>query len=484
MAGKFFQPDRSAAVQQSSGLPAALNGASEPELPVSYKLFEKKRLEVQHKNLHSEWETRTEKVGKLRQARAIESGTATSFQLDKQIEAEEAEIQRLANQLSEIERALTQMVGTATAQASSEDVLPEIENLEEEIGHYQGGKLNLDLTWQPPASMAILRLEQTDQVYVVRAHHRHLATLEEKAVHTTLPMPLGTFRQSQPWTIDTVGYLEGYQPKDCLLGKTLKWLRYLCHHEPNFVCLVIAEPSTSPVPWELLNLNNQALGVTLQTVRVSAMAENEEGTRTRTLEEVGFCQGRVMVYIDEESTKTTSEFGIEFQSYHYEMVTCCDSDQILRHLQQTEAAGLIMMTDISLQKVAVDRRRFFFNRTKVFQRSSSLVMLQTLADNYSRRFLATELLEYGVGGVLGMLETVEHPMTQQIIRLFLKEYSQATDVPIPELLRRARQTIAQRLETELTNEIAQLYLATCMYAYYGHPMNILQLTPAEDMSHD
>ncbi len=83
-----------------------------------------------------------------------------------------------------------------------------------------------------------------------------------------------------------------------------------------------------------------------------------------------------------------------------------------------------------------------------------------------------------------MLEAVDRMIAQQVIGLFFEEYRREEKVPIPELLRRARQAIAQRLDTELTDEMAQLYLATCMYAYYGHPMTILQLTPAEDTSND
>lgn len=359
--------------------------------------------------------------------------------------------------------------------------LAEAATQKEAIGQYQGGKLNLDLNWKPPTSMAILRLEQHSAGYSLRAHHSQLSTLEEAADCLILPIGLGQFGQFQPWTIDTVGKLEGYQPRDCLIGKAIQWLRYLHRTEPAFTCLVIAEPPTSTIPWELLNLGDQALGVALQTVRVSAIVNDEDSVGSKTLDEVGYCcQGSAMVYTcDGELDEGTTNYAVEFQAYCYEAVSYPEPEQILRHLQQVELKiGLIMMADASLQQVAVDRRRFWLKRTRIFKRSPSLIMLQPLLDDNSHRVLATELLEHGAEGVLGMLEAVDRTIAQQVIRLFFQEYRREASVPIPELLRRARQAIAQRLDNELTDEMAQLYLATFLYAYYGHPMTVLQLTLA------
>lgn len=371
-------------------------------------------------------------------------------------------------------------VGSSWTEAAIQD---------ETIGQYQGGRINFDLNWKPPISMAILRLEQNSEGYSLRAHHSRLSTLEEASNCITLPIELGKFGQLQPWTIDLVGRLEGYQPRDCLIGKVLKWLRYLHRTEPDFACLVIAEPPTSTIPWELLNLDKQALGVALQTVRVSAIAHDEEELETRTLDRAGYCcQGKTVVYACEsEANQGTTAFSIGFRSYSYEMVSYAEPEQILRHLQQVEfKVGLIMMTDGSLQKVGVDRRRFFLKRTQLFRQSPSVIMLHPLSGDNSHRALAIELLEHGAEGVLGMLEAVDNPIAQQVIGLFFEEYKdkREAEFPIPELLRRVRRAMAQRLDTELTNEKAQLYLATCMYAYYGHPMTVLQLTPVEDTSND
>lgn len=66
--------------------------------------FEQQRQEKQHATLQSEWNIRTEKLERLRQAFAIETDAARKFQLEKQIQSEEEEIKRLESKLSDIEQ--------------------------------------------------------------------------------------------------------------------------------------------------------------------------------------------------------------------------------------------------------------------------------------------------------------------------------------------------------------------------------------------
>jgi Caspase domain/inactive STAND/Effector-associated domain 9 len=66
--------------------------------------FEQKRREKLRLSLQSDWDTRTEKLARLRQALAIESDVSRQFQLEKQIQMEEKEIQDLEIKLSEIEQ--------------------------------------------------------------------------------------------------------------------------------------------------------------------------------------------------------------------------------------------------------------------------------------------------------------------------------------------------------------------------------------------
>lgn len=295
----------------------------------------------------------------------------------------------------------------------------------ETVGQYQGGRINLDLNWKPPTSMAIFWLQQNDDDgYRLLGRHSQMQDLDISDC-TTLPIELGQFIQFQPWNIDVVGRLERYQPRDCLIGEALKWLRYLRRNEPDFACLVIAEPPNSNVPWELLNLGNQILGVVLQTVRVSSIANNEDEDGARLLDATGYCcQGKAIVYACKNgSNEGTASFTLEFQSYIHETVSYTIPDQILEHLRKIDLKiGLIVMTDASLQQIGSDRRCFFLNRTRLFRRSPSLVILQPLPGDNSHRALAIELLEHGAEGVLGMLEMVDISILQKVIGLFFEEY--------------------------------------------------------------
>ncbi|MBD2361119.1 SUMF1/EgtB/PvdO family nonheme iron enzyme [Anabaena minutissima FACHB-250] len=65
-----------------------------------------RRLENKRNRLEQEWETRSEKVDAIRKALAIETDPSRKFQLEKQLQQEETELQHIENQLDEIERLL------------------------------------------------------------------------------------------------------------------------------------------------------------------------------------------------------------------------------------------------------------------------------------------------------------------------------------------------------------------------------------------
>ncbi len=64
----------------------------------------KQRLEKQRQTLQAEWQVRTDKLAQLRQSLAIETAAATKFQLQQQVQAEEAAISQLEVKLSELEQ--------------------------------------------------------------------------------------------------------------------------------------------------------------------------------------------------------------------------------------------------------------------------------------------------------------------------------------------------------------------------------------------
>ncbi|MEH1889322.1 MAG: TIR domain-containing protein [Nostoc sp.] len=67
---------------------------------------QQQRLQQRWKTLHAEWELRSEKLKCLRADRAIEAGTAIKFQLENQIQYEEAKLDDIDQQLNDIEAEL------------------------------------------------------------------------------------------------------------------------------------------------------------------------------------------------------------------------------------------------------------------------------------------------------------------------------------------------------------------------------------------
>ncbi|MDF5739127.1 MULTISPECIES: hypothetical protein [unclassified Nostoc] len=65
---------------------------------------QQQRLQQRWKRLHAEWELRSEKLKCLRADWAIEVGTAVKFQLEKQIQYEEAKLDDIDQQLNRLIR--------------------------------------------------------------------------------------------------------------------------------------------------------------------------------------------------------------------------------------------------------------------------------------------------------------------------------------------------------------------------------------------
>ncbi len=342
---------------------------------------------------------------------------------------------------------------------------------------YEGDAVTLDLNHKPPDTLAILHFQHHEQGYKLRMHHGQMQTLDETNPQITLQTEFGRL---QPWTIDTLGSLECYQPKTCLLGRAVRWLNYLRSQQPLFSCLVIHESDRPTVPWELLNLADEPLGVALQTVRMAEISDDDDTLDQERLAGDGHCcRGQAMVYtaIQEQTIQLTSGIGI--QAYSHEVIFREQPRQLLDHFKTVDLdIGLVMMTDTMLQEITIETRTVYFNRSKMLRRSPSLIVLQSGLESQEHPILAHQFMRHGAKGVLGMLDSVKGAVVEQVIEAFFEQYGQARDLPMPELLRRMRVAIAQRFEEDVTDEMAALYLATFCYAYYGHPRTILQLTPS------
>lgn len=75
--------------------------------PVQLSERQRQRLASESDALQSEWDVRAEKLAQLRQAYAIEAGTAHKYQLEQEIKAEETQLTELENKLAKIEQTLS-----------------------------------------------------------------------------------------------------------------------------------------------------------------------------------------------------------------------------------------------------------------------------------------------------------------------------------------------------------------------------------------
>jgi nucleoside phosphorylase len=407
-----------------------------------------------------------------------------SDKLDKKAKANAAGSKQLA--ASNASAFAFEMLAKLDGSLESTDAV--LEKSEDNVGSSQEDNFDIDPDKKHPSGIAILRFQQHTDSYSLYVHHAAMKDpLEERASEVTLPISLGQFGTAHPWSRKTVGKLERYKPQECPIGKLLKCITYLQQQEFPLFCLIIEESINSMVPWELLHLNsNQPLGLELQTVRSRLfegcdIAELEVAI-TQNPNPGHSCQGGTLMYLPTGAEAEIANYFPIWESYSHESFFHDDADSILEHLQQVNReVGLVVMANSALLQSDDDLRIFHLNRTTILRESASLVMLQVSVDEgqkHKARGLAAELVEYGAKGVLGMLQNVDEVVGQQIMGDFFVEYRQDTALPIPEILRRLRKVVSQRLQKEPTDEICRLYLATFLYAYYGHPRTVLQLTPA------
>jgi nucleoside phosphorylase len=85
---------------------------------------QKQRLEQRQDTLQSEWNLRNDKLKKLRQALAIDSGVAVKFQLKQQIEDEETQLQQLASELDTLDRDLHPFENDSRSKTDNVNSLP------------------------------------------------------------------------------------------------------------------------------------------------------------------------------------------------------------------------------------------------------------------------------------------------------------------------------------------------------------------------
>jgi nucleoside phosphorylase len=330
--------------------------------------------------------------------------------------------------------------------------------------------------------IAVLWFREYEDSYIINARHQAASPfdkrIDKKNERMTLPVPIGKFSTTYPWQLKT---LESWEAPHPMFSQLLQWIGDLKEKEPKFSCLVVKEPYSSPVPWELLRLGVKPLGVALQTVRSPIGLDDSDDLtiRTQLVKSSGTCcQGQVMVCIPSKGENYIEDYFPGYQSFIYDSFSHDKLEEIFAHLQKVrQQVGLVILSYSGLQEVTTPT--VYLSRTKIWTESASLVMLQSPAnenDGLNQRNWAAVLLENRVKGVLEMLENADDILLRQIVSDFFEAYTANPHLPIPEILRRLRQMRAEKLENALDDKnMCQLYISTCLYAYYGHPRAVLDL---------
>jgi Effector-associated domain 10/GUN4-like len=104
---------------QPNGVPA-----TEPKTAPKMSSSQRQRMEHRQACLQAEWDLRNQKMQRLRSALAIEAGTSVKFQLERELADEEAQLNRLSEDLDQIERTTTTVTPHAASPGESVAVSP------------------------------------------------------------------------------------------------------------------------------------------------------------------------------------------------------------------------------------------------------------------------------------------------------------------------------------------------------------------------
>jgi nucleoside phosphorylase len=355
-------------------------------------------------------------------------------------------------------------------------------------GNVSSQTFQAPLDYSFPPDVAILYVEEIDGELSIEAFNSIQKSLEPLATCPPPPICLPqllTCNQS----IEILGKLLDYKPKKCAMGQFFGWfltLRKRLDADSKLSHLIIYDRTDFEIPWEMLNLpGKETLGTAIQIVRWHDIHDPEtwEPIPLHTPER-HCCQGDILIHADVQDFDNASRGIQALQAYQH--VHFADSQSLFDRLQQAQAEfGLIFIASREFQCLSRGTLTARLNYTGAIRNRASVAFIdiQSFPDDrptMSYRELATSFLEYGLKGVVGTLKTVKEREAAQIVQSFFTEHDRDRKATIPELLRRLRFNADRQLRQTFSEEACLLYLSTCLYAYYGNQMTVLELTPLGD----
>ncbi len=358
--------------------------------------------------------------------------------------------------------------------------------------------VQIPLERQFPKDVAVLYVEEEEGKLSLKAFNAEQDSLEP--LETGPPPPLLPDELKSGQQIgDFLGRLAAYRPRQCAMGRFLGWLLALRKtlreaFNSELSRLIINDRTDFEIPWEMLNLpGNETLGTVVQTVRWHDIDDPETWDPVplpRTAPKRHYCRGKTLLLASAEELSKAHCGTQLWQAYQFVHIE--DLKAFFSCLQQAPSEfGLLFIASREFQRLSKETLEGSLYYANAMKSSPSVAFIdvQSIPDEQpamSYRDLATLFLQYGLKGVVGTLKTLNDREATQIVQSFFAELAQdrEREATIPEILRRLRIKAAQQLQQDFFNEeIRLLYLSTCLYAYSGNQMTVLELTPAEDTSH-
>lgn len=366
----------------------------------------------------------------------------------------------------------------------------------EAIAVHTDETIQIPLERQFPRDVAVLYVEEREGKLSLKAFNAEQDSLEPSEACPPPPLLPDELKPGQQIS-DFLGRLAAYRPRKCAMGQFLRWLMSLRQTlrevaNSELSRLIINDRTEFEIPWEMLNLpGNETLGTVVQTVRWRDIDDPETWELMALplpTPKKHSCRGKVLIHTGAEE-KIESNRRIEvLQSY--QTVHFSDLHAFFNHLQQAQSEfGLLFIAGREFQCLSKETLKAYLHYTDAMRNNPSVVFIDMQLfpgkqPSMSYRELAASFLECGLKGVIGTLKTLNGQETTQVVQSFFTELDQDRTATVPEILRRLRVKADQRLRQTFNEETCLLYILTCLYAYYGNQMTVLELAPAEDTSYD
>lgn len=347
-----------------------------------------------------------------------------------------------------------------------------------------------------PKDVAILYVEDSEGKLSLKAFNAEQESLEPLEACPLPPLLPDEVKQGQKIS-EFLGELVNYRPRKCAMGQFIGWLialRETLHEDANSKVprLIINNRTGFEIPWEMLNLpRNETLGTIVQTVRWQDIKDSETWDNMPlplpTFKNHS-CRGKILAY---------AESGDAIESYKrlqvlrsYQTVRSSDLEAFFNQLQQAKMEfGLLFIASRGLQSLSKEELKAYLHYTAAMRNNPSVAFIDTQllpGNQYSMSYreLAVSLLECGLKGVIGSLKPLVGHEANQVVHNFFAELDRDKTETVPEILRRLRIGASHKLRQNFNEDTCRLYFSTCLYAYYGNQMTVLELDPSEDTSYD